>query len=730
MGATVRQADSVSPTDGAHGRRQAQTRFRPDIEGLRAVAVLAVVLFHADVPGVGGGYVGVDVFFVISGFLITGLLWREANGTGTVRLRNFYGARARRLLPASALVGVITMIASFVLLSPLQIPSVLNDGITSALYVGNIWFIMRGVDYFASHLASPFQHYWSLSVEEQFYLVWPALILGTAWLIRLARRRTRTQATSSQRPYVVILALVVALSFLLSVVVTYWAPPVAFFSLPTRAWQLGAGGLVALTAGRWGRLPTRTATAAGWAGLALILLACTWLSTTTPYPGIAAVLPVLGALLVIAAGCSAPTVGCGRILGTAPMRAIGRISYSWYLWHWPVLVLAPELLGHPLGLAARLAAALVSAGLAMLTLRFVENPLRFAAPIRNSAKASLALGAGVTAVVVAVGEVLLGSVRVPVGHGSPAAALSITTAPAPAGSDMATYDAAVQRAFAQVQAAVTASTDLKAIPANLEPPFADVKAEQTAYLGQGCLRTPLQGGQPECASGDTASSTTVALIGDSHAAIWNPAFQQIAGQRHWRLETLAKAACPVLDLHGANPFRRLVELLEHCEEWRGQIMARLRAERPRLVVVSVFRGYGAHESLTGFKSYDREWIETLTRLVRELRGIGARVLVLGPVPDLQLQVPICLSKHLDDAMACSAPRSAAVNDHGIAAEATATTARGGHYVDLTELFCSADRCPAIVGNTMVYVDSSHLTFEYSRRLAPAMGALADRALAE
>ena len=206
---TLHQADSVSPIEGVQGRRSAQTQFRQDIEGLRAVAVLAVVLFHADVPGVGGGFVGVDVFFVISGFLITGLLWREVRTAGTVRLRRFYGARARRLLPASATVGVVTAIGSAVLLPPLQARTVMGDGIASALYVGNYWFIAEGVNYFGGNVPpSPFQHYWSLGVEEQFYLVWPAMIIGTAWLIRRARRRTRGQATSSGRPYLVVLALV------------------------------------------------------------------------------------------------------------------------------------------------------------------------------------------------------------------------------------------------------------------------------------------------------------------------------------------------------------------------------------------------------------------------------------------------------------------------------------------------------------------------------------------
>src|SRR5207253_391749 len=181
----------------------------------------------------------------------------------------------RRLLPASAAVGVVTAIASVVLLPPLQAQTVLEDGIASALYVSNYWFILQGVDYLAPELpASPFQHYWSLGVEEQFYLVWPALILGTAWLIRRVRRRTRPEAMSSQNPYLVVLTLVAAVSFALSLAVTYWLSAVAFFSLPTRAWQLAAGGLVALTAGQWRRLPATFAAIAGWAGLALILLAC------------------------------------------------------------------------------------------------------------------------------------------------------------------------------------------------------------------------------------------------------------------------------------------------------------------------------------------------------------------------------------------------------------------------------------------------------------------------
>jgi peptidoglycan/LPS O-acetylase OafA/YrhL len=722
---TVHQAVSGSTTEGQQGRGSARTGFRPDIEGLRAVAVLAVVLFHADVPGVGGGYVGVDVFFVISGFLITGLLWREANTTGTVGLRRFYGARARRLLPASAAVGVITVIGSAVLLPPLQARTVIGDGITSALYVSNYRFLLQGVDYSAPNVAvSPVQHYWSLGVEEQFYLVWPALILGTAWLIRRTRGRSRAEATSSQRPYLVVLVLVAAVSFALSLATTHWAPAAAFFSLPTRAWQLAAGGLVVLTADQWRRLPRLPAAIAGWTGLALILLACTRFSTDTLYPGAAALLPTVGAALVIGAGCAAPAEGCGRVLGLSPMRAIGRISYSWYLWHWPVLVLAPLVIGHPLGLAARLAAALVSGVLAILTLRFIENPLRFAAPVRRSPGRSLALGGIATAVAVGVGLALLVVVPTPVGRGAPAAAMSVTTAPVPTGSDIAAYDVAVQHAFAQVHAAVTASADLKAVPSNLTPPLADAAAERNDLFRSGCMRSGWQVTQPDCATGDTASTTTVAVVGDSQATMWNPAFRMVAEQRHWRLEMLTKAGCPLLDLPIASA--QLHREYTECEQWRGQVVARLRAEHPRLVVVSMLREYGHGSWLT---SYDPAWIDSLTRLMQQLRGSGAKVLVLGPTPDPGSVVPVCLSGHLDDAAACSARTSTALNEPGIAAESEATKVGGGHYADLTELFCTTDRCPVIVGNTLVYQDKGHLTIEYSRRLAPVIGALADGALA-
>ena len=572
-------------------------------------------------------------------------------------------------------------------------------------------------------MPSPFQHYWSLGVEEQFYLVWPVLIIGTAWLVRrIARVRS---AASRATPYAVVLALVAAASLTAAVLWTRTSPPWAFFSLPTRAWELAAGGLLALSIQQWRRLSLLTASIAGWGGLTLILLTCTQLDAGTPYPGTAALLPVLGTALIIGGGSVTRGLGPGRLLCRPAMRAIGRVSYSWYLWHWPVLLLMPALLGEPAGLPARLTATAVSAGLAVITLHLVENPGRFAAALRRSAKTSLAVAGAASAAAACACALLLNVVPVPVGHGVAAPRANIVAVPPTNVPAISPQEAAVRQTFAQARAAVAAAAGLQAVPSNLDPSLAKAPADKAAVFVNGCVRSWRDVGQNECATGEVASPTTVALIGDSHAAMWNPAFQQVAEQRHWRLETLAKVTCPLQELHILSPY--LGREYTECEQWRGQIMARMKAEHPRLVVLSMSRRYGAD---FGFMSYDPAWIDTLGRTVAQLRSTGAAVLVLGPAPDPHSSVPVCLSAHLDDAGACAPTRSVAVNDDGIATEQAATTGSGGHYADLTDLFCTPDRCPMIVGNTLVFRDDNHVTTEYAQLLAPVIGALADRALAD
>ena len=711
----------VSPASGLAGL--SQNHFRPDIEGLRAVAVIAVVLFHAGVPGVGGGFIGVDVFFVVSGFLITGLLWREARGSGTVRLAGFYAARARRLLPAAVAVLVVTCVAATILLPPLQARSVLGDGVASALYVGNYRFAIEGTDYLAAGAApSPLQHYWSLGVEEQFYLLWPAVIIGTAWLIRRMALRTGLVSTRSPAPYIVVLALLAAASFAVSLSWTASLPSWAFFSLPTRAWELAVGGLVALTAGAWRLLPGPAAAVVGWGGLALIVVTCTQIGEATAYPGSEALLPVLGTALVIGAGCATPDLGVGRFLGKPAMRSIGRLSYSWYLWHWPLLLLAPAVFGQSPGLAGRLAMVVVSFGFAILTLHLIENPVRFSPSLRHPARRSLLLGGALTAAAVCACLVLSLLRPIPVGRGDAAPPVLPAAAPVPSAAGPSTAPPPPMSVRDQVRAAVAASARPGPVPNNLTPPLGAI-AKPDVFVN-GCVLSWRDVSQPDCVSGDAASATTVALVGDSHAAMWHPALEPVAAQKHWRLETMSKVLCPLIDLPINSPY--LGREFTECEQWRRDVLSRLEKQRPRLIVVDMARRYGAD---FGFTSYDTAWLAGLTRLVQRLRATGAGVLVFGPVADPHGSVPTCLSAHMDDVSACSPARSVGLNDEGIAAEAAAARAGGGQYADLSDLFCTSQRCPVVVGDTLVYRDDNHVTVEYARVLGPVLTDLVSRSLA-
>src|SRR5487761_1979555 len=355
-----RMARPVAAVTPAHAER------RGDIEGLRAIAVVLVVLFHASIGGFSGGFVGVDVFFVISGFLITGLLLRERQASGTISLSTFYSRRARRLLPAALLVLLVTLGASILLLPPLLIPGVATDTASAALYVSNMGFAMQATDYFAVGQApSPILHFWSLGVEEQFYLFWPVLVLIVA----------RGASQPARRVGVALFA-IAGTSFVFALWLTSAAQPWAFFSLPARAWELALGGILALAGTRLRLVPERAAAAAGWIGVALIVLAATVLNETTPFPGYAALLPTVGAALVIVSGARVTAAGPARLLGTAIPRFLGRISYSLYLWHWPVLVLPAVAAGLPLPLPERVALVVLAVVLAAATNRWVEDPLR------------------------------------------------------------------------------------------------------------------------------------------------------------------------------------------------------------------------------------------------------------------------------------------------------------------------------------------------------------------
>lgn len=373
-----------------------------------------VLLFHAGIGPFPGGYVGVDVFFVVSGFLITGLLLREIRATGTVSLPNFYARRARRLLPAAALVLLVTLVASIVLLPPLLLPGVAADAAAAAAYVSNIGFAVQATDYFAAGQApSPILHYWSLGVEEQFYLVWPALLLLVAR--RPGGRGLRIGAT--------VVGVTVA-SFCLALWLTTANAPWAFFSLPTRAWELGLGAMLAVAGTRLVAVPERLAALAGWVGLGMIVLASAALDESIAFPGLVGLVPTIGAALVVISGTHPTSLGPARILGSRVPRFLGRISYSLYLWHWPLLVIPAVALGAPLTIESRIVLAAASVVLAAATQRWVEDPIRHGRlvgmlPRRNLAMAG-ALTLTVTLVAVSVGAAAAAGLNRALATGTPA----------------------------------------------------------------------------------------------------------------------------------------------------------------------------------------------------------------------------------------------------------------------------------------------------------------------
>ncbi len=720
--------------------------FRGDIQGLRALAVLAVVFYHAHVGFLGGGYIGVDVFFVISGFLITDLLWRELERTGRISFSSFYSRRVRRLLPVAMLVLCVTMVASLRWLPPLELRSVWKDGLATALYGGNYRFAAVQTNYLMSSAPpSPFQQYWSLGVEEQFYLLWPLLLLLAPVAIwRWSGSRASFAASPGERPAharmappsrlpaFVVLGIIAVSSFAFSLWLTRADQPWAFFSLPTRAWELAAGGLVALGAPVLRQASVGIATVAGWAGLAVVVVSAMALTSLTPFPGIAAGAPVLGTAAVLGAGLSAVRWGPVALLDRRPMRFVGSISYSWYLWHWPVLVLAPFVIGHSLSEGTDILLAAASGLLAWVTYRTIEEPARRSVWFAQRARRTLAGGLGLTAagvgaclVVAVLPANLIGHGEAPLGVLGSNSKLTSSIGGAgrlrPAPTALALAEARLADDQQQVAKALEDSARMLDVPSNLQPSLIDASSSEAAPFLDGCLLGFTSTYVPPCVFGDTGSHTTVVLFGDSHAAMWFPALDELANARHWRLVVWTKATCPPVDVTLVSP--DLGRTYFECDEWRSDVTALIRSMHPYLVVLGIAPNYDAPYDIV---QDGPAWLAGIENSVRTLRSSGARVLVLGSVESPDWVVPDCLSAHLDDVPACNVtprqthdgPGLVGYDNAGIIAERNAVVRGGGAFVDVKPWFCTTTTCPVIVNNVLVFRDNSHITVQYADYLAP------------
>lgn len=670
--------------------------FRQDVQGLRAVAVSLVVIYHLFPRHVPGGFVGVDVFFVISGFLITSHLLRELDTTGTVNVPQFWLRRARRLLPAAVLVILVVAVSALLIVPMTAWRDLGTQTFASLFYVEN-WRLALNADSYtaAAPSSSPFQHFWSLSVEEQFYLVWPVVFLAVAALLRGDHRQRRRRRRTSLLTAVVGIA---ALSLVYSVLFTVQNHAAAYFVTPTRVWELAGGALLAFVPARTRVGPVGT-TMLRWGSLAAIGAGSLLYTDATPFPGFAALLPVAGAAAFVLAGTVGVPVGPSSPLTWRPVQRTGDISYSLYLWHWPVIVLIGTALDRTLLPLEKIGALGLSVALAAWSYAYVENRWR-QRPVRRHAQhtrsrpvLTAVSGIAVLAAIVSASALIVIPHRV------------AETAQAHAG-DLPGAEAAVHGDFATV-------TEDGPVPA-----AAGAEDDNWTRLHPGCQqKLGAFEGLTTCSVGAPArkADLRVALVGDSHAGHWEPAVERIADREQWAVTTYVRSACPITTVppEGASDHGNA------CSRWNTAVLDDLAEKRYDAIIVAsasytAFRASATHsaryEAVSGYAgAWDR------------MQATGARVVSIEDNPDPTAadipDIDACVSVHKADLGPCLFPRPTDDADPQIQAGTLADVP----VVDTTNYFCNNRICSPIIGGVLVYQDAAHLTATYAESLAPLLG---------
>ncbi|WP_404433164.1 acyltransferase [Microbacterium lacus] len=676
------------------------SRFLPHVQGLRAIAVLAVVLYHFWPGRVSGGYVGVDVFFVISGFLITAHLMRELTTTGTVRLSQFWARRARRLLPASLLVLLFcALVAMSPYLTPTSaLPNEVREILASTFYVENWYLALNSADYL-NHSGDPttVQHYWSLSLEEQFYVMWPLIMLLAAWIgVKFFRG-------SQRRAVLVALGIVSVVSFVFCVVFTITDPAPAYFVTFGRMWQFGVGALVALIP----MLRVQHAIGSfilGWGGILTLAFVIFTFDGQTPFPGYMAAVPTLAAAAVIAAANSERWWYPTRVLSIRPAQFVGDISYSLYLWHWPLIIIAPSVPFWGLTIYHRVALLVLCFVLAWLTKRFVEDPARSwkmltSRPARVTLWSSLAgmlLVAGVAGAAWAVNAQTYND-------GVTAIADLRENPPECFGAAFILDDACSGTEFGDT-----------VLPA---PGFAGVDRPTDSQ----CF-VQLNDARPvSCEFGsDATDAPRVALIGDSHAYQLLSTFQRLADDRGWHLTTYFKGACP----WNATPLSTPGAFGAACTEWRDGVRAQL-ADRELDAVFTAAIATTPYSSAGYDSSFDAA-VAGYREAWGEVLGRGVPVITVVDNPVWETDPNKCLRTR--DVAACDGTRSdLLVEDDPLRAAASGID--GVTLLDFTNVFCDESVCWPVVGGANIYRDQDHITVTFADTLAPWYAAAVEDALA-
>lgn len=677
----------------AQPRRQAgTTQKRDDIQGLRALAILFVVAYHSGLPHVTGGFVGVDLFFVLSGFLITQLMLREIAATGTVSLRRFWARRARRIIPASVLVLVVTMLAVREFISPVERKAIGTDVLWSALFSGNWRFAHQETDYLATDRnPSPVLHYWSLGVEEQFYFVWPLLLVALAAIWRLTRRRRAVYVIGFGTAFVAVI--VVSLAYCIHLTTTH--QPYAFFGTPARAWQLAAGALIALAVPAILRWRGRTRATLGVVGLMLFGLSVYVLeesgSADIPYPSWLAVAPTLAGVLLIVSG-TGPYSWLNRMLSIRPLTYVGDLSYSLYLWHWPVLIIGPEVLGSRTPLV-RLGLVALAVALSVLSYHLVENPIRHARVLVRRPALSLAVGATLIAAVIPT-----------VAYASETETIDTVVVAPPPDPPRGAVEAPEEPEPA----------DLRKVKPALDKAAGDGLPfkEKGCHVGFEATSAPPWEACTFADDGPTRKSLLV--VGDSISSAIAPAVIKAGLQQRWAVTVWAKSRCPMSDITRYD--RDLGGPYGACDAFRDSVLREAERRKPDAVVIAMSRGSGGSVAVDGERVTGSEAVARSTkgmkRTIDRLHDAGVAV-VLADSPNRAPFMPTsCLAKERDS-RECTfrANRQVSIMQ---------TTVRAMPDVELVEAnatVCPDGTCHPVVGNVVVYRDKVHFTATFARTLA-------------
>lgn len=694
---------------------------RKDIEGLRALSILMIMVWHAGINVFPGGFVSLDVFFVISGFLITGMLVDELQKTGRLRLRRFYGRRAKRLLPAPTVVLIVVAVLAWALLPATRWVSTAKDIMATAIYTMNWRLAAESTDYFdQSASASVLEHFWSLSAEEQFYIVWPCLLAYVA--SRSFRRGNRSLAG----PLIVTFALIGIPSFAWSVYFSAENPSQAYFVTTTRAWEFAIGGALALLIFTNRKLPRVAAIVVGWAGLLTIFVAARYITPAFPYPGYWAMIPCLATAAIILAGFTAGRAGPVALLGTEPMQFVGRMSYSLYLCHWPVLAFTAVVLGRTLTPVEGLIAVTASVVPAYLLHRYVENPIRYSKTMFRNSAHMLQAAAVAMAISLTAGMVLHMANWPP-----PPPFVPPTIATLATGDDSSTMqDFAASGAAAKTDPRTNPNAILGAGLLS-ENPLGDQNGAPKDRSAQ-IVPDPTVAGEDyiqctqviesaevrSCAYGKQDSETVIALVGDSHANQWVPALSKVAEARGWALVEYTKAACSFSDVPIATKDQKPYP---SCNEWSAAVLDRLlNKDKPTMVITSQnSKGVFVNGELR-YDPVGRDALgDGLRRYYEELTRAGIPVLVIQDSPQPQQDIPDCVAANTERLTECAADRAVMLPpDHGSDQVRAAQGLANVRMVEVNDAICPTDKCAAVIGNVLVYRDNSHLTGTYVRTLVP------------